>query len=174
MKRANWSFPLRVKKIPLFPIKKVYGHDYWLRRVGKREGARERAVLHTTVQVRGFVHVLPQSQSYIHLTGMGNTVRNLWAFSLLSENRQRGFHPLKSNAKEGLGGLKTGAHSLSLSLCSNLAAAWWPHSVARKENMNMGNDLLFRGKKYVSHARRSPWCMTKAIILTMILNPLHN
>lgn len=38
----------------------------------------------------------------------------------------------------------------------------------------MGDDLLFRGKKYVAHARHSPWCMTKAIILTMILNPLHN
>lgn len=40
--------------------------------------------------------------------------------------------------------------------------------------MSMGNDLLFKGKKKVSLARHSPWCMTKAIILTMILSPLHN
>lgn len=40
--------------------------------------------------------------------------------------------------------------------------------------MNMGNDLLLRQKKYLPNARRSLWCVTKAIILTMILDPLCN
>lgn len=180
MKRANWSFPLRVKKIPLFAIKKVYGHDYWVRRrVDKREGARERAAPHSRVQARGFARepFLPEDQTYSHLTGTGNTVRNIRASNLHSENGQSGFYPSKSNSKEGLASLKTGENwgtFPSSPLRSPLAAAWWPRSAAGRENTNRGNDLLFKGKKYVSHARRSPWYMTKAIILTMILNPLHN
>lgn len=105
MKRTNWSFPLRGKKIPLFPIEKVYGQDYWVRRrVDKREGARERAA----AQVRVFVRepLLPWAQTYRNLTGTGNAFRNLWAFSLHLDNRQSGFRPLQSNSKEGLGLLK--------------------------------------------------------------------
>jgi len=65
-----------VKKFPLFPIKKVYGHDYQVARsVEKREEARERAALHTAGQLRAFGHapLLPWAQTYSHLTGTGNT-----------------------------------------------------------------------------------------------------
>lgn len=129
MKRANWSFPLRPKKIPLFPIKKVYGNDYWVKRVDKKRRGQGKRSPHSAGQVRGFVAepLLSWAQTCSHLAGTGDTLRNLWPFSLHPEKSQSGFQPLKSNSRGGLGSLETGKlEHLPFRFCASpSSASWW-------------------------------------------------
>lgn len=173
MKRANWSFPLQVKKIPLFLKKRPMALITNLEGGWTKE-RRPRKEQPCTLQCRWGVHepLSPQIQTHSHALEQA-THSETFEPSACTQKIGRAGPASEKQLQRGFGWAKDRGKPEPVPFHTPLATAWW-HSTAGKGNVNMGNGLLFRGKKHVLHARHSPWCMTKVVLLTMILQPLHN